>query len=187
MKKGVVLVLSVAFVLSFVTLSFAASKKQTVTRVITTTTVMSQAQTEALAAAAVEKLNSQAWMIRLTPQNSPKAPAESDVLTFSGTSMSSRNLSEKGYSSSNFTPIVREDSSVMLETVQRLGEDKVAMWRVELVGDNIQGVLAMRTINGPASLYIFTSNMPSAAVAKPVSVVKPVSVAKPQAAEPQKK
>jgi hypothetical protein len=159
MKKIAVLVLGVAFMISFGSYGFAAKEKTTTVK--PTAPVMSDAQRAALANAAVAKLNSQEWMIYLTTSGAVRALAGTDVLTFSGRSMSSQNLSEKGFISANFNPIVQEDSSVMLEALQRSGADKIAMWRVELTGDILQGVLTLRTINGAVSTYTFTTNTPS--------------------------
>ncbi|MDD5584482.1 MAG: hypothetical protein PHV55_05475 [Candidatus Omnitrophica bacterium] len=160
MKRIVVLVLGVAFMVSFGSYGFAAEKKKTTVKTTVTKARMSDAQEAAIATAAVEKLSSQEWIIYLTPSGAKKSQGDTDVLTFSGRTMSSRNLNGKGFSSSNFLPIVREDTSVMLEAVQRSGEDKLAMWRVELSGDVLQGVLTLRTVNGPVSTYTFTNNMP---------------------------
>lgn len=171
MKRIAVLALGVAFMISFGSYGFAAEKKKTTVKTTVTTAKISEAQTAAIANAAVEKLNSQAWTIYIIPSGSGRSAVETDVLTFSERTMSSRNLGGKGYSSSNFLPIVREDGSVMLEAVQRSGEDKLAMWRVELSGDILQGVLTLRTVNGPVSTYTFTTNVPASGQAS-VSTTK---------------
>ncbi|KPK99251.1 MAG: hypothetical protein AMJ95_00465 [Omnitrophica WOR_2 bacterium SM23_72] len=137
-------------------LSWAAKK----TKVVATSTGLTPQQRQAIEARALEQLNSQTWTIYLTAQGVKKPRVETDVLIFSGSTVTSQNLSNQGYSGSNFTLSVQDDGNAVFETVQRTEEGDLALWRGTLYGNKIVGILNLRPQGKVATIYSFTTLMP---------------------------
>ncbi|KPK97833.1 MAG: hypothetical protein AMJ95_07145 [Omnitrophica WOR_2 bacterium SM23_72] len=156
MKRICACILVLGFCAGLPGLSWAAKR----TKTVTTAPSMTTQQREAIKARALEQFNSQTWTIYLTAQGVKKPRVETDVLTFTGSTVISQNLSSQGYSSSNFTLSVLDDGNAVFETVQRTEEGDLALWRGTLYGNKIVGILNLRPQGKVATIYSFTSLMP---------------------------
>jgi hypothetical protein len=153
MKKATLLVL--AFVLVAVPLAFAEwgkakTEAKSEEQVVARKQQMEQANREELA--------SKEWTIYVTPKIARRnEPAEVDVLTFTGVTVKSRNLSLKGYSESNYALYVEPDGTAVWETMQGTQAGDTALLRGEIKGDALTGSISMQTERGDRTVYLFSS------------------------------
>mgnify|MGYP001568529555 CR=1 FL=1 len=118
------------------------------------------------------KLNAQAelqakeWIIYLTPQETKrKLTSETDVLTFSDGKVTSRNLSAKGYSTSNMgISSIQDDGTAVWETMQVNAATKdIVFLRGELLASGImRGTVFFKPQKGDTTTYSYSTIMPEA-------------------------
>ncbi len=110
--------------------------------------------------AAREELASKEWTIQVTPKVARRGEsAETDVLTFTTTTVKSANLSVKGYSDSNYALNIESDGTVVWETMQGIANGDTALLRGELKNDVLRGSISMQSARGDRTVYMFASGM----------------------------
>lgn len=168
MRRLVVVILALGFLVTFSGLSAAAPQKKQAQAI---TSGLSVQQRRALEARSLEVFDQQPWTIYLTADNAKKgAQAQQDVLTFTGKSVISQYLTGRGFGGSNFSLSVQDDGTGVFETVQRDKNDDIAAWRGELRGTSLSGILSIQYKKGGGESYSFSSGAPSAVAAPAVSV-----------------
>lgn len=108
-----------------------------------------------------ETLKMKEWEIYLTPQEAPKrVKNETNVLTFSDGKVASKNLSDKGYNTSNFSLTIQDDGLAVWETMQADVDRNLAFWRGELRENVMRGTLFLSPQKGDKITYSFTTVKP---------------------------
>ncbi|MDD5477087.1 MAG: hypothetical protein PHG87_02605 [Candidatus Omnitrophica bacterium] len=97
------------------------------------------------------------WTVYLTAMGQKKAGQETDVLNFAEGKLSSKNLSSKGYPTSNCTITVQPNGTIIWETMQTTEKGEMAFWRGELEGGAMRGVLSLQSPKGQARGFSFTN------------------------------
>lgn len=154
MKKIVLGVMVLSFLVMDVVSSTAAEKNRTAPATKTTTIVTDRREAEARAK---ETLAAKKWTIYLTIIGAKKAKSETDVLTFAEGKLTSKNLSSKGYPTSNITVTVQDNGTIIWETMQTKENGDMAFWRGELEGEIMRGVLSLQSVKGGAQDFSFSN------------------------------
>jgi hypothetical protein len=119
--------------------------------------VIPQANKEANLEAELRKvLSKNDWVIYLTPLFLETQETEVDTLTFSGQMVSSKNLSSSGYAVSNYS-VRKEDGKIIWEATHIDDNDDLALWRGELEGRVMRGILSLQPKQGEIEDFFFTS------------------------------
>lgn len=144
MKKIAILVivLGIVFLQGFSVVQAAPSKDLAAAR--------------ALAMAKKEELNNTQWTIAVAPVPG-KGQAETDVISFVNNRVVSRNLNNAGFDATGFSVRVKEDETVIWETIQKDEKDNAALWRGEIKDGVMWGVLRKRDSRGRLSDFSFAS------------------------------
>jgi hypothetical protein len=123
---------------------------------------------------AKEELNKKEWTIYLVSANPKKTKLETDVIKFSGGRVLSVNLSDKGYSESNYSLSIEPDGTIVWETMQ--GQEKLgrAFWRGELRGEVMQGILTLQSKKGDNEDLYFTTIVPPEKPEEKPALAEPV-------------
>ena len=181
MKKIVisVVILSVAFITGPVSLSLAREEKKPVARAKDSALARKEAEARARV-----KLNAKTWTIQTISYVGKKTETGTDTLTFSDGKITSKNLSEKGYATSNYTLTLKEDGVIIWETMQRTEGGDLAFWRGELQGEMMSGMFSLHPIKGEIRDFNFTTESTEVVAAQPET--PPAEVEK-KAVEPAKK
>lgn len=108
---------------------------------------------------AKENLGAKEWTVYFISKAGKKTRQEEDILTFSEGKLTSKNLSAKGYLSSNYTVTIQDDNTIVWETMQSTEKGDMAFWRGELQGEAMRGVLSLHPEKGEAQDSSFTSKM----------------------------
>jgi hypothetical protein len=154
MKKVTLLVVAISFCM--VSWAFAAIGK-------TKTEDSAALRKQQVEQAAREELASKEWIIQVTPKIAKRnEAAETDVLTFTGITVKSRNLSIKGYSESNYALHIEADGTAVWETMQGTKTGDTALLRGELKNDILRGSMSMQPQKGDRTVYLFSSGVPTA-------------------------
>ena len=173
MKRLMCVVLGVVLVAGAYNNCFAADKAAAKKKAVEPAQpALSDAQRATLADQAIKKLTGQAWQIFLFPQSGPATFVETDTLTFTTGTLTAEGWKTKGFGTSNFTLTIRDDGTAIFETVQRDAKNDLALWRGELRGDGLNGVIGFRPVAGARMNYGFSTMKPelvSPAKAKLVS------------------
>jgi hypothetical protein len=103
------------------------------------------------------RLNAKEWTIQLTSSGGKKTKVETDTLTFSDGKITSKNLSDKGYPTSNYSLTLGSDGMIIWETMQTAESQDVAFWRGELQGEVMTGVLSLHPTKGEVEDFYFTT------------------------------
>ena len=128
-------------------------------------------------AKAAEALSNTVWSAEFSPLSGekPKKPVK-DTLTFQGSKVSSESLSRDGYTPTNYTVTVPDESTVIWETMQTKEGGGVVFWRGERQQDSMRGILSKHPEKGAAVDYSFSANLmgekPAAAAAPAAAAVK---------------
>lgn len=159
MKRIILAVAVLGFLVMAVDCALAAEKKKTAPATKTTTTVteVSPLARREAEANAKETLAAKEWTVYLTATGAKKAKAETDILTFSEDKLSSKNLSSNGYPISNITVTVQENGTIIWETMQTKENGDMAFWRGELEGEAMRGVLSLQPVKGSVQDFSFTN------------------------------
>ncbi len=113
--------------------------------------------------AAKEELNNTEWEISLTRMAKEGARAKTDILRFVNYQVVSEALSSRAYPASNYTLTIKEDGTVVWETMQTHEEEGLAFWRgewrkdPETQGDMMSGVLSLHPREGEPENFSFVS------------------------------
>ena len=107
------------------------------------------------------------YMVGSGQSTGKKIPAQTDILTFKDGQVSSKNLTAEGFSASNFTPSLMDNTIVVWETMQSNEVGDLAFFRGELRGNAMVGFISMHPKKGGVTEYTFTTNQPQAAAAAP--------------------
>jgi hypothetical protein len=149
------------FVLSFLITAFLAesiaiAKEETKAEAIPPVVdpVVARREQEAKAK---ETLSLKEWTIYLITMSEKKMKTDTDILTFAEGKIISKNLSLKGYPSSNYTVTVQEDETIIWETMQTAENGDIAFWRGELQGELMRGVLSMHPVKGEVKDSTFST------------------------------
>jgi hypothetical protein len=188
MKKIVTIGLAVCFLITltataFLSVSIAkdekpakptAAEQKAATAKADAALLRREAETKARA-----RLNAKEWVIQLKSSGGKKTKVETDTLTFSDGKITSKNLSDKGYPTSNYSLTLGNDSMIIWETMQTAESQDVAFWRGELQGEVMTGVLSLHPTKGEVEDFYFTTQVTEQAVQP--------QIAEPEKPEPQKK
>lgn len=110
-----------------------------------------------LAAAEKAELNNTEWTIVVTPM--PEGGrAETDVVSFVDGKVVSKNLQSAGFAETGFTVRVKEDGTVIWETMQIDKKGSFAFWRGDIKERVMRGVLSKRDNKGRIFDFTFVSN-----------------------------
>lgn len=111
---------------------------------------------QARATEVAERLNGAEWVIELTPMSGEGAKAtRQDTLLFADGKITSKQLSAKGYNTTNYTLTIGDDGTPVWETMQTSEAEGVAFWRGELREDGMRGILSKHPLEGNAEDYSF--------------------------------
>ena len=86
------------------------------------------------------ELNNTTWTVGVKPMGT-KGVAETDVITLSDGTFSSRNMANAGYAPTAFTMRVKPDETAMCETMQRNDAGEVCFWRIDIKDNEVRGVM----------------------------------------------
>jgi REP element-mobilizing transposase RayT len=107
---------------------------------------------EAMQGFEVTGLDNTTWQIKFVAGT----PFQSmDILTFSAGKMNSQNMNLNGYASSNYS-VTRDDDRLMWETMQA-SKAGLALWRGEVEGPQMKGVLSLRQKEAKPQDFSFVS------------------------------
>jgi hypothetical protein len=106
-------------------------------------------------------LKSKEWVVYVAPSKVAKgesAAVETDVFTFTDYTLTSKNLSEQGYSSGNINLYLGDGGSATMETMPSNEAGDLAFIRVGLSNGAIGGVISITPADGSAKkVYNFSS------------------------------
>jgi hypothetical protein len=156
MKKIILAVIILVFLVGTIDLTLAAQKQREkkVTPPVQTVSLTERREAETTAK---EVLSAKEWTIYLTPAGVKKAKSETDVLTFAEGKLTSKNLSTKGYPTSNITVTVQDNGTIIWETMQTKENGDMAFWRGELEGEAMRGVLSLQPVKGTTQDFSFNN------------------------------
>ncbi len=155
MKKIVVLVAMIVLIVAGV--GYAESQKKAAPQQAKAAEVSADQMAEMLAKKKAE-LNGTEWNIKLTPMGGGHGKAENDVLSFVNDKVTSKNLEQSGYVSTNFSVRLLEDGTFTWETMQTSEKEGVAFWRGDISPDGVmRGVISKRDKKDNASDFNFVS------------------------------
>jgi len=100
------------------------------------------------------ELNNTQWVIEILPLGEKGKP-EGDVLSFSENKVSSKNLAAAGFEPTEFRLSVKDDGTVVWEAMQRSEKGDVMLWRGDILGGVMSGVLNRRDENGKVIDFSF--------------------------------
>ena len=104
-----------------------------------------------------KEINGSEWKVVLKPQDKKQKEIE-DVITFQNDQISSKNLSKRGFSSTNYTISLPDDSDTAVWETMKTGKEGVAFLRGEWNKDMMTGSISERLDEGKTTLeYYFTS------------------------------
>ena len=163
--RKVILILMVAFgsfSLASVTLARAkkknAEKKSEIQEIKVQNDVQKNAQNNVLIQQAQEKLNNSQWQIKLfqlTP--SEKNEVSMDTLKFSDNKVVSAKLLSKGFSATSYALSLKGENIVIWETMQTNLYQDMVLFKGEIEGEMMRGVLSQQPKNKPVTDYSFVS------------------------------
>ena len=158
MRKVAAVVLAVTVTFMVMGMALAAVKGK---KVVSAPPTLTDSQKQALSSNALSKLHGQSWTIYITPQGAPYSKPEVDVLTFTETTLSSKDLIARGYGTSSISMVVQNDGMVIWQTVQR---NKVAgttaSWRGEMSGNGMYGIMSIKLKDSSRQNYEFSTSAP---------------------------
>lgn len=157
MKRIVISMMVLSFLAMANETLYAAQKKKDSSKKTTSVPALSPAARKEAETKAKERLAAREWTVYLTALEQKKAGQETDVLNFAEGKLSSRNLSSKGYPTSNYTITIQENGAIIWETMQTTEKGEMAFWRGELEGETMRGVLSLQPLKGQARGFSFTS------------------------------
>lgn len=105
------------------------------------------------------ELNGTEWTVTMTSSGSAvKGKGVTDVITFGDGNVSSKNLKDEGFATSNFSLRMQEDGTMTWETMQTSEKAGFAFWRGDIGSDGImRGVLSKRDKKDKTTDFNFVS------------------------------
>jgi len=102
--------------------------------------------------------NDTEWIVKIAPMDG-KGQSQEDTLTFIDGKVVSKNMGEKGYSSTNFSPRLLDDGTTFSwETMQTSEKDGIASWRGDIGSDGVmRGVISKRDKKNNGSDFTIVS------------------------------
>lgn len=117
-------------------------------------------------------LSSKEWTVYVSPE-SGKGKTETDAITFiSEGQVSTKNISAKGYSPSNFQLTIQDNGLAVWETMQVDKDKNVVFLRGNLKGDEMTGSFFFKPVKGSPSTYLYTTVAPPAPAPAPEEPAK---------------
>lgn len=98
-----------------------------------------------------------AWSLELRPPTAEQGSPQQDTLTFDGRRVVSGMLTQEGYGGSNFSLAPQDDQTASWETMQMNPGGDIALWRGELTGQSMSGMLSRQPAQGEAVTWSFTA------------------------------
>lgn len=106
------------------------------------------------------EINGSSWDIQINSSNPKAGLTGPDQLTFQDGKFTSRTFSKKGYSATNYTLTVQEETGATTwETMQTSEKDGIAFWRGEWKDDVMSGVINRQLEEGNEEYYFSSSAM----------------------------
>ena len=155
MKKAIWVLTVACFVVGCIGLVLAATPAQ------------QKATADIMRAQAIEKaralLMSREWTIYLTPAGSGRV-SESDVLTFTEGTVTSKKLLAMGYQESNYTLRFEDEMGIAVwVTMQTNPGVGLAFLRGEIYGSTFKGVITIAPKKGAKTVYSYTTEIATTA------------------------
>ena len=161
MKRIVIIILILGFLVSFISLSEAADRKRRVRE--PGSKIISSAKEDA-PTKAKQALRAKEWIVYLAPASDKKAKPQLDILSFSDNKFSSKNFTTKGYKEVDYSLIVKEDGSASWQALQQEDSLGTVFWYGEYKDNNLQGIMSLLEKNGTLDDFYFTSALPQEAL-----------------------
>ena len=116
-------------------------------------------------------LDGSEWQLTLTPssESNKKEKESSDTLTFEKGKITSKQMSAKGFPSSNYTLTEKEGEGVVWETMQTSDSGEVSFWHAQVQGPSMRGILSHHPSKGDPKDYSFSGQKTKTLEASPVS------------------
>jgi REP element-mobilizing transposase RayT len=103
-------------------------------------------------------LNRTEWEIELKPRgDSGKDYSKYDRIYFDSGKITSRNLTSKGFASSNYTLTIRDDGTLVWETMQKSEHGDTVYWRGEQKDGKMKGVFSRQSADNKLQTFSFKS------------------------------
>ena len=127
-------------------------------------------------------LNATIWELVLTPDGGGKK--ESDTLTFTDRTVTSKRLSKEGYGGSNYS--VRLDGEMEVWETMQTKQGGMAFWRGDLYGDKMGGALSQQPKEGePVNFSFSATKVKLEAPPAPAAPAAPPAQPAPSASAPE--
>lgn len=115
------------------------------------------AKTAELLAAKKAELNGHEWEVKLSSAAAPKEVTGTDVLIFKDQKFESKEMSAKGYNTTNYTISLQDGGPTVWETMQSDDKGHSIFWRGEWEGESMRGVMSKQSGDGKNEDYYFSS------------------------------
>lgn len=103
------------------------------------------------------ELNGSEWVIFIKQVGEDTGNAETDILSFSDNKVTSANMRKMGFEGTPFSVTVKEDETVIWETMQS-GNGQTAFWRGDIKNGIMNGMLSKKSASGESTNFFFNSN-----------------------------
>jgi REP element-mobilizing transposase RayT len=104
------------------------------------------------------EINGYSWRIDMSQVGGPRAASvETDTIVFEDNRVVSSNLSQRGFTASNYSTSVAANDNIVWETIQRNERGETANWRGEWDGSVMKGALRTKSAGGRARDFSFKS------------------------------
>lgn len=112
----------------------------------------------------LERLKGTTWSLELRLSSGESGGPQQDTLSFGDRRVASEALQQEGYGGSNFTLTAQDDQAATWETMQVKAGGDTALWRAEIRGTTMSGVLSKRPAQGEPATWSFTGTQRAAPV-----------------------
>lgn len=102
-------------------------------------------------------LTAKDWTIYVKAISEVDAKPSADVLVFSPTQVTSKDLYNKGYPASDYTINFKDDGTILWEAIQISSKRDMAFLRGELRGEVMVGILSLKSSSGDITDFYFTN------------------------------
>lgn len=155
-RMFLIVMVSVIFSVSLIDPAFAARKKKETKKIKETPVEKIQKKQEALKQAQ-EKINNTVWQVRFMRIGGEKKEGFEDELSFVDNKFGSKKFLEDGFSPTSFTLNLKGENIIIWETMQTDAEGNLALWKGEIEGEFMRGVLSLQPQKGQVKDYSFVS------------------------------
>lgn len=101
------------------------------------------------------ELNNTKWAITVSPMSGP-GKGEADIVEFADNKVISKNMASAGFPPADFNVRVLEDGTVVWDAMQQTEKGDIMLWRGDISGGVMSGVLSRRDSNGKVFDFKFT-------------------------------